>query len=406
MDVDGDGDNANRMEEDELQKEETNRKFSSLRSMDADLKVIVGGECGEGDEQVESKVYWHYSPTLASQSGYVDALLSTPLRTNVGGSSSDHREIAFPDISPSQWERMIQFITDPLVFQSITVEDALELAGPYDQYEFHTGIKVCDEVLSKKALFGVVWSDFEKIYDREKINAICFDIDYLDQCVDAIVVSHTANLKKTLHRGKLWLKFIFDELELIKYMSLTANHIKQLVPVIISDSEITELFDYFQHDDDENDDDYDFDTERRIGLQAAMMAMLSTEDPVDFKNPMFPQLFVTTIELNAAKSAACKIIKYIGVVFTDISDPLAGIYSLEFYPRYVQDNVIEAAGMLTKGEGAEWTIKHHNYVVYVCKGSRLSVLPPKTGWKAVDENQREVSDPEIDIPVLEYYLEK
>ena len=131
MEVVDDNEDETRMDEDNNNKAQDKRRRSSLRSVEADLKVIVGGEVAGENGMIESeeKVYWHYSPTVASQSGYVDAFLSTHLPTEMNDkddTSSDYKEISFPDVSPSQWERMIRFVNDPLALQSISPKVTVE----------------------------------------------------------------------------------------------------------------------------------------------------------------------------------------------------------------------------------------------------------------------------------------
>lgn len=118
--IDGDGPNENG---------EQKRKEASLRSVEADLKVIVGKGLA-GDKQDENiQVYWHFHQALACPSRYVDTLLSTSIGTNNdSNSSTDHKEIVFDYIMPEQWDRMIRFITNPLAFEAMTIEDAIVLA--------------------------------------------------------------------------------------------------------------------------------------------------------------------------------------------------------------------------------------------------------------------------------------
>lgn len=67
--------------------DEEDRDQKSLRSNTADLKVIIGSaddaviaqEGKKKSDQCQQKVFWHFSQALASQSRYVDALLSNPL---------------------------------------------------------------------------------------------------------------------------------------------------------------------------------------------------------------------------------------------------------------------------------------------------------------------------------------
>ena len=73
--------------------------------MKAYIKVVVGGDIQDG----EVREFWHYSQLLASQSRNVDTLLSTQIG-NAERNSDDYRTVTFPDIAPSQWERMIRFL--------------------------------------------------------------------------------------------------------------------------------------------------------------------------------------------------------------------------------------------------------------------------------------------------------
>jgi hypothetical protein len=71
-----------KQEDQERGDNEEEHKRNSLRCDEANIKVIVGGEQGErykGGDDNEKVVFWHYSHILASQSRYVDALLSAPL---------------------------------------------------------------------------------------------------------------------------------------------------------------------------------------------------------------------------------------------------------------------------------------------------------------------------------------
>jgi hypothetical protein len=87
------------------------------------VAVAVDGE--DSDNGKQQKVFWHMSQILASQSRYVDTLLSSPLKKNSNkdddsSSSLDYKEISLPDIKPSQWERMMTFLTSPSAIRSMT----------------------------------------------------------------------------------------------------------------------------------------------------------------------------------------------------------------------------------------------------------------------------------------------
>ena len=99
-----------------------------------DLEVVVGPK---------EYVYRYHSVILASQSLYVDTLLSSPAAKR---EQSDWR-ISFSEIEVSTWEKMMKYlgpcITNP------SVEDALEIIPFYDKFQFHDGLKFCDTVIAK-----------------------------------------------------------------------------------------------------------------------------------------------------------------------------------------------------------------------------------------------------------------
>lgn len=233
-------DSGKRKQEDDGNKDDHKRRCrrNSLRCDDANLKVLVGGqqEKEEEDEDYEDggtnnmdtspkmKVFWYYSHVLASLSRYVDTLLSAPLaalsknkdgnNNNINNNDDDNcdydsddassvgiTEISFPEISPSQWKRMIVFLTDPVATRNMSKEDAMELVFLYDKYDFHTGIKLCDEVLS--SMFYKNEQEF-----KERMN----NLELLDRCVQVIVLSYEKSLKKTLANGMIWLETVRSSL--------------------------------------------------------------------------------------------------------------------------------------------------------------------------------------------------
>ena len=168
------------------------RKRSSLRSIEADLKVIVGrkdadednDKRGEDKENKEStyEVFWEFSQSLAAQSEYVNTFLATSLHTsNDSAPHKDHNEIVFEDITPSQWKLMMRFINNPLAFTEMEVHEAVDVAPLFDKYEFANGVKLCDEVLFKKV-------DFEVHIDIK-------NLDQMEDLTQIALLAHNFNLK-------------------------------------------------------------------------------------------------------------------------------------------------------------------------------------------------------------------
>ena len=317
----------------------------------------------------------------------MDALLSAPLaaaastnteHTNSGENdesntnnnndnnetSRNMTEISFPDISPSQWERMINFVTDPVAAMDMTTEDAMELVILYDKYDFHTGLQLCDKILS---------SIFYK--DEEEFKSQMHDLELLDRCVQVIVLSHEKNLTKTLEHGLKWLRDLFNDY-IPECVILTVEHIRKLVPVIAH-----------------HKDDPDISN-----VYISMMGRLSNYG-LDILSPMFPEFFVQSIQLYVAQYTTFKFVNQIV-----ISNPVevAGTYkaNTEFANgdcTYAGDDCD-----LIKNEIGDWSIVKNidNTVLFICTGSRCETVPPKTGWK--DSNGDSIIH-EQNLPVLSYY---
>jgi len=338
---------------------EEDQKRSILKCDYANVKVIVGGE-------KEEKVYWHHRSILASQSGMVD----TKLSTSVGVASEKKKEvsikvtkISFPDISPSQWEKMIRFITDPVAIRDMTVDDAMGLVVLYDKYDFHTGLKLCDKVLS------TIFYKNEQEFKSHVMN----NLELLDRCVHVVVLSHEKNLKTTLVNGMAWLHKIFYWNYYAECVILTVDHIRQLVPVIAC------------YSDDENYEN----------VQDAIKKRLSGES-IDILNPLFPEYFVSQIQLIVSRNTSLKLVNQIKI--SNCGAPVAGIYNA----HNDDSNDGDTSTDLTKNEIGDWVILNEDgdTVFFICNGSRNEPLPPKTGWKRIDgadmlEQTR--------LPVLSYY---
>jgi len=363
--------------------DEQNRK--RLRSTASDLKVIVGLE------NQEQEVYWHFSQTLASQSGYVDALLSTPLPTadDANPSQKDYREVVFSDITPDQWQKMMQFLTNPLALSSMSIEDALELTFLYDQYDFETGIKICDTNLSQKGITDLTIVSSEEEYDK------------VEACIQAIVLSEKVNLKKTSHRGRKWLSSIFSSLrhDLGSGFPLTIRHMKQLVPTIIKDDKLEHISPetrlklleagdvgkYF----DNGGEEVGFGLKERMievvnrNAEERGCPELSFID-TDIASPLFSHLFIATAEKIWEKRHTRDDVPRVRVMFTGEAAPVhafAGRYRIHrtsdfYYKRNTDDMFL----LMVCHRLNQWQLICNDKALYVCPMSGFCSLPPRTGW--------------------------
>ena len=149
-----------------------------LCSIEEDLKVIVG--CGNKEE-----IRWYHAASLAAKSKVIDAMLATPMK------EKDTRVIAFTDISPKEWDKIMKFIESPLAARRMTVRDAMEVARLYDHYEFSDGIALCDAVL-EDFVHGLNKAEEENRLD-------------IDLVVDAVVVAHEANLDAAFLKSMVYI---------------------------------------------------------------------------------------------------------------------------------------------------------------------------------------------------------
>jgi hypothetical protein len=177
-----------------------------LRSSEPDLQIILGS-----DDDVVTK--WCHSPTLASKSKYIDAMLAAPMQ------ESENRTITFPDISPEVWDNMIMFLDDPVAARRMTAKDALAVAVFYDKYEFEQGRKLCEDVMM---------CYFEKLDKMEKNYSL-----NLELVIDLTVTAHQANLNNAFVEG---IEYLSDKMgdsgdETYGRTMFTKEHLNRILPL-------------------------------------------------------------------------------------------------------------------------------------------------------------------------------
>jgi hypothetical protein len=180
-----------------------------IRSSEPDLVVMVG------DEQKE---YHYHSQVMATHSKVIDTMLSASMI------ESQTRRINFPDLNAKVWESMIYFL-DPATSRQMTVQDALQIAAAYDQYEFRAGAECCDQVFCE--LFGKIMPDGH--YGRDE------KPDDLNQLIDAFLLADAANLKQSKKRAVQYFKGALNSVSDYGRIIFCENQIKKLVPLIVKE---------------------------------------------------------------------------------------------------------------------------------------------------------------------------
>ena len=428
---------------------EEDREQESLRSKTADLKVIIGGACNSAGEeavlarkgkkqkskQYQQKVFWHFSQVLASQSRYVDTLLSNPLNAvatvaAATGSpatattrskkkqrrssnshednddtddAADYKVIAFPDITPTLWEKMMEYITSPASILSMSTTVAMQLIVPYDKYEFTTGIELCDTIMSNY---------IEKKVDTcTRKSRFYSSLDDGVRIIKMIVTAHEKNLYQTINTGMYW----FTELLKCEWNSrifFTVSHVQELVPVI----------DRFING--EKDNHRYGKTCYRTRLKKQIKAKMTYtnegydftsydgnigQDSIDILNPMFPRLLISHLRLIAAQKFTMHLVDEITITGCPVIDgtfvpgsDYAGI------PTFYRDFRRMSSLLLMRNNIGDWSIVEWDddedamsRVIFVCKGSRYHTLPPPHHWDKV----RDLGNADISgHPKLKYFI--
>lgn len=323
--------------------EEAGRNGSLMRFGGAkDLKITVGSSR-------KKRVVWYHSVSMASHSNYIDAMLSTPMK------ESGTKELSFPDISVSQWEAMMNFLTNPSASRHMKVQDAIELVRLYDKYDFRSGVDLCDDVLAD------LIDDVDESPDAS---------DNTDEKIEVIALGIELGLSYTLERGKCWFRTCIGDIPALK-MQFTVEHIQKLQPMIVGDSDIS------------ND----------------LQDMLGQE--VDVENSMFPAFFVSQFQLIAARNTVSKLVNVIEVseceaagTFDNTGDGTIDSSLTYNHRDRKYGRVGEIDGYeIAKQEGKSWKIYKRvvepgqgiytlrTEALYECKGSRYATLPPRNGWK-------------------------
>ena len=100
-----------------------------------DLAVTVG---------IDEIQYNYHALILASQSLYVDTLLSSP----AARTEQERGRISFPDITVETWEKMMMYLLRTNDVPPST-SDLVEIVPFYDKYQFIDGLAYCDKIIKR-----------------------------------------------------------------------------------------------------------------------------------------------------------------------------------------------------------------------------------------------------------------
>mmetsp|Transcript_31458 Transcript_31458/g.51927 ORF Transcript_31458/g.51927 Transcript_31458/m.51927 type:complete len:378 (+) Transcript_31458:295-1428(+) len=355
-------------DDDDDDEEEAARPTKRLRSCDTDLTIVVGGE---GSDKNQQKTYEYHSQIMAMHSRYVDAMLATPMK------EKRSRTITFPEIDPSDWEQMMQYL-QPVASPPTTTQAVLRVLPWYDKYEFQDGLRLCDAVLTKLLTFQVE------------------NVGQLSDYVQAAGAAYQHQLPRTKIKCLSFCRELFRKRE--ARLGLTPVTISAFVPVLHEEHAVWQ---------------------KVVGLIGPMAG--NPEKDAILANPFFPDLLVRAIlstdyEYNLDKKVSSIRVRnsgWAGVNGTynrvtttaatgnnngthhDVYEKITASFESYFVAKRTGDGVWllcrrEPLGGLLNRQAPGYTQK----VLFVSKAHPLSILPPRGGWEPF-ENDYAIASPII-----------
>ena len=326
-----------------------------LRSAIPDLEVVVG----EGYNQ---RTYQYHSIMLAFASNYIDTLLVTPM------SEQETRRLSFPEISPDEWELMMQHADPRSKEVLLTFSDAMILAKWYDKYAFEAEKLRCDKTIAK--------------------SAFSYEIPYgsslsVEECVDALVVADCANLIMAIEAGtEFFSQFFLDKFYV---QTLTEENIGKLTPFIAKSDDIWEAVE-------------------------SLFGPGRIERESICSNPLFPVLLKSKLDLRSSL-ALVKDLKPSVQIHGSPNPKADGVYELRVtrgvnmtrfsrYPQQFYERGENAWHIRFVETESAWFVGEESRnrdwrPYYWCQSYVDKGLPPRGDWKIVESSTMLVLSPTI-----------
>lgn len=358
-----------------------------------DLEVVVGKE--------EHVVRYH-SLILASQSLYVDTLLSSPAARKEQGK----RRITFPDIKRATWEKMIDFLSPNVT--NPTHDELMEIIPFYDKYQFHDGLRYCDFVISKRIPTPIDYmglESFERNYQElPQLLSLIWPLNFFPLS-KPLAVKYASRCLRTFH--------CVDE-----------EMIRLLMPLVINDDKVIKSM-----------------VSTSLGRKCRGMTLNEMRDMIDL--PDFPEKCISQCRLIEDIDEQRRRL-HVAEFYIDTIIPreevVVGRYkfkkSSEFRAEYGSEFAVSHAGGAMMGYwqktdnrvgfetrgivflesldvfGSAWEISlqpnaSNSDGTYIEQEKRVlfrwehevstSLIPPKRGWKVIDDNGDAIATTKFEI---------
>lgn len=325
------------------------------------MKITVGAGSSENVDKPKSGiapevvVIWHHSAIMRNHSNYINVMLSNPMK------ESKTYDLSFPDIKPSTWCKMMEFLECPMKARQMKVEDARVVAPFYDQYDFYKGCQLCNLVLEEYFI-----KSNKEARKRGKQQAP--DLDLL---VDALILADTANLHGAKKEGLKYFEMKFSSVTTPYGRTMFKEfHVKKLAPFIANETTLSNCF--------------SASTDEILSPLFPSLAVLRF---AKWETVRVLESMVRCLRLSGTRCKADGDFFFEDSGFT--SDRIGQWGGAEFtfeIARLKDDWVIYGKPIPEVDEDGEYIV-HDSIVVKILWRSPYSeslILPPKDNWEAVD----------------------
>lgn len=358
------------------------------------LEVLIGPN---------QHVFRYHPFILASQSDYVDTILSSPAAIR----ERNQMKISFPEIELQTWEKMVNLLEPGGLWPTPELKDLAEVLPLYDKYQFTSGVKICDKIM-----FGVL----SNLLQRKIRSYGCLDDE--NSLMKLVVLCYEMNLPKTKN-----MSVKFARLRLNWLRSCNEKVITDLLPLLENDDETLQTMVFTLYGKNSRGmtmDEIRNETKKQnFGRRCIDMCKQICEVDEQMKHMGHVKTISVSCHNDNVASGSyeqlqSKKVWYSNVFPSAADDHEGGAMKYIWVKQQRADTdrehvLIESADVF----GNVWEMICTTFsddesiisrsVLYRWEGSRSSVIPPKQGWRRVEEHHPEMSDACLS---LNYYYEK
>ena len=187
---------------------------TSLRSNEPDLEITVRN----GD--AATKVFHHYSVTMASFYGFFDSLLAS------GMQEAQTMKVTLEDVDPDVFELATAILANPKRARNTSAREAIQVAPFYHKYDSELGLELVEEIIC-------LW------FDDITPDDIAFQptLSELETVLDALVFAKDAAVPSLISKGKDFVRKRILSIDSLMNVKMEEYQIKKLLSFIVENME-------------------------------------------------------------------------------------------------------------------------------------------------------------------------